>query len=248
MLTVDLDRLRVTAGMTVLDVGCGRGRHSLALLQRGCSVLAMDVNLSDLRYTRYLLTATTPDASHQAPGAISPWYVVVQGDALRLPFPTACFDRIICSEVLEHVADPGQTTAELARVLKPGGFLAVSVPTPFTEWAYRFGSDDYFNSPGGHIRIFTPRRLQRLLAGQGLRTLDLGLAHAFHSLYWWMRCVVGLHDESHFLIRHGKKLLTHVMFSSQLTHTERLFDYVFPKSMVLYAHKPHPRDLHPSAS
>jgi hypothetical protein len=39
------------------------------------------------------------------------------------------------------------------------------------------------------------------------------------------------------LTRHGKKILTHVLFSPQLTQTEKLFDYVFPKSMVLYAEK-----------
>jgi SAM-dependent methyltransferase len=230
MLTVDFDRLRVTPGMTVLDAGCGQGRHSLELLRRGCPVLAMDLHLPDLRYTRYLLTDMRRQGEEND-------FAVLQGNALRLPFHTACFDRVICSEVLEHVHDPVQAAAELARVLKPGGLLAVSVPTPFTEWVYRFASDDYFNSPGGHVRIFTPRRLQRLLAAQGLRILDLGLAHAFHSLYWWLRCVVGLQNEAHFLTRHCQKLLTHVLFSPQLTQTERLFDYVFPKSMVLYAEK-----------
>lgn len=239
MLTVDCERLQVRPGMLVLDAGCGQGRHSLELQRRQCRVVAMDVDLDDLRYTRYLLSS----GARQGPGGnrpeTAPAFVVVRGDALRLPFPAACFDRIICSEVLEHVSDPQLVAAELSRILKPGGFLAVSVPTPFTEWAYRFASDDYFNSPGGHVRIFTPRRLQRLLASEGLRVWGLSLAHAFHALYWWVRCVVGLHDEAQFFIRHGKKILTHVLFSPQLTHTERLFDYLLPKSMVFYAQKPH---------
>jgi SAM-dependent methyltransferase len=235
MLTVDFDRLQLAPGMIVLDAGCGRGRHSLELLQRRCQVFAMDIHLPDLRYTRYLLTATTPVTGRESTSTVT--FGVVQGDALHLPFPTAGFDRIICSEMLEHVADPAQATGELTRVLKPGGVLAVSVPTPFTERLYRFGSDDYFNSPGGHIRIFTPRQLQGLLASQGLHVRDLSFAHAFHSLYWWVRCVVGLHDESHVMIRHFKKLLTYALFSPQLIRTERLFDFVFPKSMVLYARK-----------
>lgn len=240
MLTVDFDQLQVRPGLLVLDAGCGQGRHSLELLRRRCRVIAMDVNLDDLRYTRYLLTTVARETSRAGPPEETPTSVVVRGDALRLPFAAAHFDRIICSEVLEHVSDPHQATAELARILKPGGLLAVSVPTPCTEWAYRFASDDYFNSPGGHVRIFTPRRLRRLLASQGLQVQELSLAHAFHSLYWWVRCVVGLHHEGHFVIRHSKKILTHVLFSPQLTRTERLFDYLWPKSLVLYASKTSP--------
>ncbi len=238
MLTVDFERLRLTSGMTVLDVGCGQGRHSLEFLRQGCTVLALDMNVSDLLYTRYVLHAIAPEGSPSFTPEAAERCLVVQGDALRLPFPGDRFDRIICSEVLEHVRDPHQAAAELARILTPGGLLAVSVPTPFTEWAYRFGSDDYFNSPGGHVRIFTPQRLQRLLTAQGLQVLELSLAHAFHSLYWWLRCVSGLHQESHPVIRHAKKILTHVLFSPLLSRTERLFDYLCPKSMVLYARKP----------
>ena len=237
MLTIDFDRLRVTPGMTVLDAGCGQGRHSLELLRQGCTVVGLDMEVSDLRYTRYVLHAMARECPEASRPEASERFMVLQGDALRLPFTAAGFDRIICSEVLEHVRDPALAAAELTRVLKPGGLLAVSVPTPFTEWAYRFGSDEYFNSPGGHVRIFTPRRLQRLLAAQGLQVVELSQAHAFHSLYWWIRCVAGLHNEAHVFIRHGKKILTHVLFSSQLTRTERVFDYLFPKSMVMYARK-----------
>ncbi len=133
------------------------------------------------------------------------------------------------------MAQPAQATAELARVLKPGGILAVSVPTPATEWLYRWASDDYFNTPGGHVRIFTLRRLRALLAAHGLEVADLHFAHAFHSVYWWVRCVFGLHAEAHPVIRHGKRVLTHVMFSPALTRAERWLNWLCPKSMVVYA-------------
>ena len=240
MLTIDPDRLDLRPGMTALDAGCGQGRHSLELLRRGCRPCALDVNTDDLRYTRYLLADLARTQHAAQPGSDPAAYpalpfVVLRGNAQRMPFPSASFDRVLCSEVLEHVADPRVATAELVRVLKPGGLLAVSVPTPVTEWAFRYASDDYFNSPGGHVRIFTFGQLRRLFAEAELDVVDLHFEHAFHSVYWWVRCVFGLHDEQHFAIRHFKKVLTHVLFSAPLTRAERWLNWLVPKSMVGYA-------------
>jgi ubiquinone/menaquinone biosynthesis C-methylase UbiE len=244
MLTIDCERLELRPGMRVLDAGCGQGRHSLELLRRGCRPAALDVNVADLRYARYLLAHESRERHAAAagqgaePDAYPPLpFVVLRGDAERLPFPDGAFDRVLCSEVLEHVASPERAAAELARVLKPAGLLAVSVPTPATEWAMRYSSDDYFNSPGGHVRIFTYPRLRGLLAAEGLEVVDLHFEHAFHSLYWWVRCVFGLHAEQHPAIRTCKKVLTHVLFSPALTRAERWLNWVWPKSMVVYAHR-----------
>ncbi|MBI3994304.1 MAG: methyltransferase domain-containing protein [Candidatus Lambdaproteobacteria bacterium] len=250
MLTIDFERFRVAPWMTALDIGCGRGRHSLEYLRRGCRTVAMDLAPDDLRYSRYLLASMVRDAragaaaDAPAPGAsldrsasAPPAFLVLRADALRLPFGTERFDRVICSEVLEHVPDPRRAIAELGRVLRPGGLMAASVPTPFTEWAFRFASDDYFNTPGGHVRIFTARRLFDLLESEGLRVVDLHFEHAFHSLYWWVRGVCGLHDEAHPAIRHFRMVLTHVMFSRPLSRVEGWCNHVFPKSMVFYARK-----------
>lgn len=269
MLTIDFSRLDLRPGMTVLDAGCGQGRHSLELLRKGCRALAVDLNPADLRYTRYLLTAMTHAspmadalpkgnaAGHPSPvgeaedagdarGAAQEntppagaggSHAVLQANALHLPFSGAAFDRVLCSEVLEHVGNPVQAAAELARVLKPAGLLAVSVPTPVTEWMYRLSSDDYFNTPGGHVRIFTLPRLRALLDGQGLMVSDVHFEHSFHSLYWWVRCVFGLHAEGHPAIRHCKKVLTHTLFSPPLARAERWGNWLLPKSMVVYARK-----------
>jgi SAM-dependent methyltransferase len=84
---------------------------------------------------------------------------MLQGDAFHLPFRDATFDKVICSEVMEHVHDFTGAARELARVLKPGGLAAVTIPTATSEHLYLHVGDDYFESPGGHIRVFRPRQL-----------------------------------------------------------------------------------------
>jgi len=233
MLTVDFDRLELAPGMTVLDAGCGEGRHGLELRRRGCRAVGVDLARWELKRARYLLDSL----SRERPAAAAP-FLILRADTQRLPFPDAAFDRVICSEVLEHVDFPGRAARELARVLKPGGMLAASVPTAFSEWAFRFASDDYFNTPGGHVRVFTARRLARLGARAGLRVTGLHFEHAFHTVYWWVRGVFGLHDEAHPAIRHFRRVLTYALFSRALARAERALNWLIPKAMVMYFHKP----------
>ena len=77
---------------------------------------------------------------------------------MRLPFADATFDRVICSEVLEHLPDDRTAMGELARVLRPGGTMAMTVPRygpELVNWAL---SDEYHAVQGGHIRIYRRRQ------------------------------------------------------------------------------------------
>ena len=93
--------------------------------------------------------------------------MTVNGDALRLPFPDASIDRIVCSEVLEHIWDYRGAIAELVRVLKPGGRMAVTIPTRWPErvnWALDY---EYHDAPGAHVRIFRQHELEQDLEARG---------------------------------------------------------------------------------
>jgi len=71
----------------------------------------------------------------------------VQADAARTPFADGCFDAVICSELLEHVPEPGRVLSEAGRVLRPGGVLLVCVPFLFHVHAdpYDYGRyTDYY--------------------------------------------------------------------------------------------------------
>ena len=95
--------------------------------------------------------------------------IVVAGDALALPFSDGAFDRVIAAEVLEHIPDDRAALAELARVLRPGGTMAVTVPRWWPELVIWAISDDYHNMPGGHIRIYRRSALLARLSAAGPR-------------------------------------------------------------------------------
>ena len=122
MLTVDFSWFSMAEGNTFLDVCCGEGRHSLAAyLKPGVDVVGVDLSLKDLRTAHSRITDME---TFDPEGTVT----FMQGDATKLPFPDASFDRVICSEVLEHIPNYLSVIEELVRVLKPGGRLCVSVP------------------------------------------------------------------------------------------------------------------------
>jgi SAM-dependent methyltransferase len=231
LLTVDLTRLGIRPGDLVLDAGCGEGRHCFGALERGARVVGVDLDRDALRKASGALRFRAHELGRLGG--------TLQADAFRLPFADARFDRVICSEVMEHVHDYRAAARELARVVRPGGTVAVTIPTATSEHLYLRLGDDYFESPGGHIRIFRPRELARGLAAAGLRTTGVGFAHAFHTPYWALRSVVGLpRADANPLVRAYRAFLIRATTSRALGCVEKLLDRVCPKSLVLYAARP----------
>lgn len=231
MLTVDFRRLPLGKGDLVLDAGCGEGRHTFECFRRECAVLGMDLSHQSLLKARYVLGQM--EKREEARGKV----LLLRGDALRFPFPGETFDKIICSEVIEHVEDERRGVAELARILTAGGKIAITVPTLLTEHVYDHLSKEYFRTPGGHVRKVVPRQLARSMEQNGLRVYAVGFAHAFHFPYWMLRCIFGLHREEATIPSIYRKILYYCLFSRPLRLLEKLCDYFFPKSIILYAQK-----------
>ena len=164
---------------------------------------------------------------------------MLQGDAFHLPFADESFDRIICSEVMEHVHDYRAAVRELARVAKPGARIAITIPTATSEQIYLRLGDDYFESPGGHIRIFRPRDLAKGLAAAGLTTVGCGFAHGFHTPYWMLRSVMHLPsaDKSR-LVRGYREFLIRSTVSRAIARVERVLNFICPTSVSLSAETP----------
>ena len=236
MLTVDYDRLGVGPGDIVLDLGCGFGRHAFEAARRGAFVVALDAGPDEVAQVRATVGAMV-EAGELASDHPA---TAVQGDALALPFADGTFDRVIASEVLEHIPDDVAAMRELARVLKPGGAMAVTVPRCAPETVNWALSDEYHDTPGGHVRIYRRSTLERRLVSAGLEPTGHGHAHGLHSPYWWLRCLVGVSNDAHPAVAaYHKVLVWDIVKSPFVTRAaDRLLSPLIGKSLVVYLSKP----------
>ena len=104
-------------GLSVLDVGCGTGRHAIRLAEAGASVQAIDFSPAMLERAREKASAL-------------PIVFQTHDLAQPLPFADASFDQVLCGLVLDHVPNLDGVFAEMARVCWPAGFIVVSIMHP----------------------------------------------------------------------------------------------------------------------
>lgn len=135
--------LAARPGHAVLNVGAGQGTFSQLLEQRGFEVTSVDPLPAAVELLR---------ARVRGP--------VLTGTAESLPFDDASFDAAVLGEVLEHVEDDLAGLREVARVVRPGGAAAISVPAN-PAW---FGRSDEW---AGHHRRYTREALLELCASAG---------------------------------------------------------------------------------
>ena len=235
MLTVDFGLLPIQPGDRVLDIGCGGGRHAFEAARRGARVVAVDTDRSELSQVTAVFAAMAQAGEIPEGGS----GLAVAGDATCLPFDDGSFDKVVAAEVLEHLPADQIAMNEIARVLRPGGMAAVTVPAWLPERICWRLSDDYHNNPGGHIRIFTRRELIAKLTRSGLAVTRQHRAHALHSPYWWVKCAVGVHNDEHPLAGAYHKLLVwDIMRKPASTRVaDQILNPVLGKSLVVYADK-----------
>ncbi len=235
MITVDFKKLRIRPNDRILDIGCGSGRHADGALRfTDVRVFGADLNFSDLQAAKERLAyLETFDEYGGGTWAVS------AADITALPYANGCFDHVICSEVMEHVPNHEAAAAELNRVLKPGGNLVISVPRYLPEKICWMLSRDYGNSKGGHIRIYRKDQISSLFEKQGLRQWGFHFAHSLHTPFWWLKCLVGLHNNDFLPVSLYHRLLTwDIMEQPKITRfLDRLLNPVMGKSLVVYLRK-----------
>lgn len=122
-----LDAAGVISGCDVLDVCTGHGVLALAATKRGAKASAVDFSEAMVA------------ASHRNAPSVD----CRQGDAQDLPYPDNAFDAITCGYGILHVAEPDRALAEMRRVLRPGGRVAISVwerPSPVNAFGLLSGA------------------------------------------------------------------------------------------------------------
>jgi SAM-dependent methyltransferase len=165
--------LSASPGPEILDAGAGQGTLSTRLERLGYEVTSVDVSRAAVQVLRGRLSGLVTEAS-----------------ITDLPFGDESFDGAVLGEVLEHVEDDRGALAEVARVLRPDGVVAASVPAnprlqgPSDEWA-------------GHVRRYTRPALIEACTSAGLTVNQcLGWGFPFSRLYH-------RHVYERYLDRHG---------------------------------------------
>ena len=218
----------------MLDVGCGQARHTSEICHWDCRAVGVDISFDDLAVARYLISYRR--WAHEIIGDAD----FLMAAAERLPFPDGTFDKIVCTEVLEHIPEDKGALSEMIRVLKPGGLIAVSVPAYIPEKVFWTLSWDYWHSPGGHIRYYRPGEMLAALRESGLDIYAERRRHTIQTLFWLLRCAVGKRNENSRLLVYLTKVISLYYWRRLrlLEYLEALTNPFMGKDLVFYGRKP----------
>ena len=231
MQTIEFNRLNIEAGNRILDLGCGEGRHSIGAYTLHSAVDVIGVVLSH----KDIMTATKRLDAFCEPDNTEKSFSLSLANGLALPFANDSFDRVICSEVLEHIPDYRGVLREIDRVLTSNGLLAISVPRTWPERLCWMLSKAYHSVEGGHIRIFNAKTLNNEVEAFGLRRYSRHWAHALHVPYWWLKCLFWEREKTYFVDTYHRLLVWDLMKKPFITQTlDKLLNPIMGKSVVMY--------------
>jgi SAM-dependent methyltransferase len=158
-----IDLLALSPGHTVLDLACGPGNFTRRFAKRvGPDGLAVGIDASPTMLRRAVLDGGRPRPSY------------VLGDAVRLPFADATFDGVCCFAALHLFEEPMVALDHVARVLKPGGRVAIFASVERIRGP--LGAPTRLAGLGSGIRVFGRDELPRALEARGFGEVRQELA------------------------------------------------------------------------
>ena len=233
----------ITAGDTLLDVGCGEGVATLFAVRQGASVIFTDSEQDKVREL-----ARQVEAQGAAP------FLGLVSNSLPLPLADGCANKIVCMEVLEHIDDPEPFMAELVRMGRPGAQYLLSVPAPVGEDLQRgIAPASYFQSPN-HVQVFSAERFAALVEDAGLV-----IEHRQASGFFWVMGMIffwaseqaagrnpegAVRDRIHApyppLMERWAGVWQDLLTQPGGLAVKQVLDRFMPKSQVIIARKPDP--------
>jgi ubiquinone/menaquinone biosynthesis C-methylase UbiE len=193
----------------------------------------VDLSLDDLKTTQEKF------ADFHEPENAAKSFGLSSANALQLPFADNTFDKVICSEVLEHIPDYQGALREIERVLRPGGLFCASVPRRWPEKICWWLSEGYYKVPGGHLRIFKSRELRSEIEHLGFKHYSRHWAHALHAPFWWLKCLFWSNQDNNWLVKQYHRLLVwDLLENPAFTRIlEKSMNPIMGKSVVMYFRK-----------
>ena len=233
MLTFNFKKYTLNYNGSMLDVGCGEGRHIFGVMHEYPMMKCVGLDMDD----DSLKKAEEGYSYFESISEVGAEFI--KGSAYSLPFPDNTFDLIVCSEVLEHLHEYNDAVIEINRVLKPGGKFFASVPAFWPEKICWYLSKEYQNQPGGHLRIFDQKKLIHEIEDRGFKFLSSEKFHSIHSPYWWLRCFFWKSQEKNLLVKVYKKILErHILKKPRIIdNIDKLMNPIMGKSFSMYFKK-----------
>ncbi len=212
----------------VLDVGCGEGGVLAFCARLGAHVIAIDMHEGTLDVARRCISET--------PARQADFYCA---SADSLPVPDGTANRIICTEVLEHVEDPAAVLRELVRVGQSGALYLFSVPDPLSEnLLKKVGPTSYFQSPN-HVRVFERSSFAKTISDAGLEVVSHTMTGFFWSIWWalYWGCKPDLSHPYHPVLDHWTMAWRALLDTDMGIALKHKLDEFMPKSQIIVARK-----------
>lgn len=202
---VIIKNLSLKNGDKILEVGCGRGFYGyiIGTFFPKISYIGIDINEEHLRIAKVF--AKAPNVNFR------------KINATKLPFADKVFDKIICTEVLEHIENDRQAISELYRVLKPHGTAVITVPNknyPFLWDPINWVLERFFHTHipshvlwfagiwAYHVRLYGEDELLEKVKKQGFKVSSVARTTHFCLPF------------AHFILGIGKNIVDKGFFTS----------------------------------
>ncbi len=148
----------IRSGARVLDAGCGGGASSVWLAELGYEVISIDIGKSLMKLAREKIQKVRNHVS------------LILGDAENLPLREGSFNLAVSIALLHHVPNDSEVLAEMKRVVKPGGEIAISEPNALNPYLLCLSAFHFLLKRHEHLMLRSTKwRLMKIFRRLGLR-------------------------------------------------------------------------------